>query len=162
MQRVEFTIVITTANADSDAIKMDQKIRKQAMPHVRTRGHHATETAEDYVEAVSDEIEESGECRVSDLAKRFAVSHVTVSRIVGRLVSEKLLETAPYQPITLTPEGRKLAKRVKRRHDVVLKFLLALGVDSETAAIDSEGIEHHVSDKTLAAMKKFITRSSQS
>lgn len=130
------------------------------MPHVRTRGHHATETAEDYVEAVSDEIEESGECRVSDLAKRFAVSHVTVSRIVGRLVSEKLLETAPYQPITLTPEGRKLAKRVKRRHDVVLKFLLALGVDSETAAIDSEGIEHHVSDKTLAAMKKFITRSS--
>ena len=139
---------------------MDREIKKRAMPHVHTRGHHATETAEDYVEAVADEIAETGECRVSDLAKRFAVSHVTVSRIVRRLTLEKLLETAPYRPITLTSKGQTMANRVKKRHEVVLDFLLALGVDSESAAIDSEGIEHHVGDKTLAAMKKFIKRNS--
>lgn len=135
---------------------MEKESKNRATPHVQTRVHHASETAEDYVEAVFNEIAETGECRVGDLARRFAVSHVTVSRIVSRLAAEELLVTAPYRPITLTVEGRSLAKRVKRRHEVVLNFLLALGVDAETAAIDSEGIEHHVSDKTLSAMRRFM------
>jgi len=124
----------------------------------RTREQHATEMAEDYVEAVQELIDSQGECRVQALARHFSVSHVTVSRTVGRLQKDGLLETAPYKPITLTTKGRKLADRVKKRHEVVLEFLLALGVDEKTAQIDSEGIEHHVSEKTLAAMKKFLKR----
>jgi len=139
---------------------MKDDSKQNSTPHVKTRQHHATETAEDYVEAVFDEITESGECRVGDLATRFGVSHVTVSRIVNRLATEQLLVTAPYRPITLTSEGSKLAKRVKRRHEVVFNFLIALGVHAETATIDSEGIEHHVSSETLAAMKRFIKNQS--
>lgn len=135
---------------------MTKQRKPQSSPHAETRQHHASETAEDYVEAVFDQIAETGECRVGDLAKRFSVSHVTVSRIVGRLVNENLLATEPYRPITLTSQGKKLATRVKRRHEVVFDFLIALGVDHTTATIDSEGIEHHVSPKTLAAMKRFI------
>ena len=125
-------------------------------PHAKTRSHHANETAEDYVEAVFEIIAETGECRVLDLARFFDVSHVTVSKIVRRLDGLGLLETAPYRPITLTAEGKKMAKKMQARHQTVLQFLLALGVDETTASIDSEGIEHHVSDKTLAAMKKFL------
>ena len=69
------------------------------------------------------------------------------------------LKTAPYKPVTLSAKGKKLADRVRKRHEVVLKFLVALGVDATTAAIDSEGIEHHVSEPTLAAMKRFIKHS---
>lgn len=130
--------------------------QSRSVPHSRTRADHANETAEDYVEAVFDVIEEKGECRVLDLARHFDVSHVTVSRIVSRLKSEELLDTAPYRPITLTRAGEKLAKRMKKRHAVVFEFLVALGVDQRTAQMDSEGIEHHVSEKTLAAMKRFI------
>jgi DtxR family manganese transport transcriptional regulator len=122
----------------------------------RTRAQHATEMAEDYVEAVQELIDLKGECRVQELARHFSVSHVTVSRTVGRLQKDGLLETAPYKPITLTSKGKKLADRVRKRHEVVLEFLLALGVDKKTAEIDSEGIEHHVSEKTLAAMKNFL------
>ena len=127
----------------------------RSIPHRRTRESHASETAEDYVEAVFEIIEDSGHCRVGDLAKRFGVSHVTVSRIVKRLVSEKLLETAPYKPITLTSAGVKLAKKMQKRHLIVFEFLVSLGVDERTARIDSEGIEHHVSEQTLQAMKKW-------
>ena len=130
--------------------------KERSEPHARTRADHAQETAEDYVEAVFDVVREKGECRVNDLARHFAVSHVTVSRIVGRLKQEGLMDTAPYRPITLTDEGTQLAKRVKKRHEVVLEFLLSLGVDQKTAEIDSEGIEHHVSDVTLAAMKRHL------
>ena len=130
--------------------------KERSEPHTRTRAHHAQETAEDYVEAVFDVVQEKAECRVLDLARHFAVSHVTVSRIVGRLKQQGLMDTAPYRPITLTAEGTRLAKRVKKRHQVVLEFLLSLGVDQKTADIDSEGIEHHVSDVTLAAMKRHL------
>ena len=130
----------------------------RSLPHRRTRNDHATETAEDYVEAVAELIESKHVCRVSDLAKRFDVSHVTVSRIVQRLVNEKLLITEPYRPIELTEKGKKLAQIAKRRHQIVFDFLLAIGVDEKTAAVDSEGIEHHVSKPTLDAMSDFVAK----
>ena len=133
---------------------------KRSEAFSKTRNHHANETAEDYVEAVFDVLESKNECRVQDLAKHFDVSHVTVSRTVSRLVSLDLLRTAPYQPITLTKAGRQLAKKMKKRHELIVQFLLALGVDQKTAEIDSEGIEHHVSEKTLVAMRRFLRNQS--
>ena len=127
----------------------------QPNQHQRTRRDHATETAEDYVEAVFDFHQEQGRCRASDLAARFAVSHVTVSKIIRRLAREGLVETEPYGPIALTPQGEKLARQSRRRHEVVYQFLLSLGVSEQSAAVDAEGIEHHVSPETLRAMKKF-------
>jgi DtxR family manganese transport transcriptional regulator len=132
------------------------KIKARSVPFSQTRSRHASETAEDYVEAVMEMIEEKGECRVLDLARYFNVSHVTVSRIVKRLQDEKLLSSRPYRPVALTSKGFKLAKQVKERHEIVLAFLIELGVDKANAQIDSEGIEHHVGSKTLAAMKKFL------
>ena len=131
---------------------------QRSNPHSRTREDHANETAEDYVEAVYDVIQEKGTCRVQDLADFFGVSHVTVSRIVARLKSIDLLETAPYRPIVLTASGEKLARQMKKRHAIVFDFLRSLGVDEQTAEIDSEGIEHHVSEKTLAAMKRHLKK----
>ena len=135
---------------------MKDKIKARSVPFSQTRTRHASETAEDYVEAVMELIEEKGECRVLDLARYFNVSHVTVSRIVKRLQDEKLLLTKPYKPVELTEQGLKLAKQSKKRHEIVLAFLIKLGVDKVNAEIDSEGIEHHVGSKTLAAMKRFL------
>jgi len=120
-----------------------------------TRAAHRDETAEDYVEAIAQLMDESGEARVRDLARMMGVSHVTVTRIVSRLQAEGLVNTAPYQPITLTAAGRRLAKRVRHRHEVVLAFLLEIGVPKAQAQIDAEGIEHHVSDATIRAMKRI-------
>ena len=99
---------------------MKDKIKARSVPFSQTRSRHASETAEDYVEAVMELIEEKGECRVLDLARYFNVSHVTVSRIVKRLYEEKLLYTQPYKPVELTPKGTSLAKKVKERHAIVL------------------------------------------
>ena len=42
-----------------------------------------------------------------------------------------------------------------QRHAIVLQFLRALGVSDRTARIDAEGMEHHVSEETLAIMQRF-------
>lgn len=119
-----------------------------------TRQAHRDETAEDYVEAVLQIEEQYGEVRVRDLAQMMGVSHVTITRTVSRLQEAGLLETEPYRPIRLTRAGRRMAEQSRERHNVVLSFLLALGVPRRTAEQDAEGIEHHVSDATIRAMRR--------
>jgi DtxR family transcriptional regulator, manganese transport regulator len=132
--------------------------RNPPNPFVKVRSDHAMETAEDYVEAVSDIVHRTGECRVKDLADHMGVSHVTVTRIVQRLQDEGLVETEPYRPVRLTGAGERLAAASRQRHETVLAFLLALGVPDEDARRDTEGIEHHVGEATLTAMRRFIER----
>ncbi len=126
---------------------------KRSHAHRRTRADHATETAEDYVEAVADFVSSQGSCRVKDLAGHFAISHVTVIRTVKRLMEEGLLSTEPRQPIELTAKGRRLARTAQERHRTVVAFLLAIGVSPKVAELDSEGIEHHLSAETLARFR---------
>ncbi len=122
----------------------------------KVRHDHATETAQDYVEAVSDIVHRQGVCRVKDLAVLMGVSHVTVSRIVSRLVDEDYLVTEPHRPIRLTEHGERLAAESRGRHEIVMQFLLALGVPEPDAGPDAEGIEHHVGPATLRCMARFI------
>jgi DtxR family manganese transport transcriptional regulator len=131
---------------------------KASRPFRRTRHDHASETAEDYVEAIADTLERRGICRGADLAKLFGVSHVTVSKTVSRLRGEGLVETEPYGPLRLTSKGSQLAVKSRKRHETVMKFLMALGVSQSVAEIDSEGIEHHVSSETLSAFQRYIDR----
>jgi DtxR family manganese transport transcriptional regulator len=62
----------------------------------------------------------------------------------------------PYRAIFLTEKGRKLASRCKRRHGIVVAFLLSLGVSEKVAEMDAEGIEHHVSPETLAIFEREL------
>ncbi|MCZ6492575.1 MAG: MarR family transcriptional regulator, partial [Planctomycetota bacterium] len=119
----------------------------------KVRADHAMETAQDYVEAVSDIVHRRGEWRVKDLTQHMGVSHVTVSRIVARLLQEQLVETEPYRPIRLTAQGERLAAESRRRHEIVFSFLVALGVPEPDAGPDAEGIEHHVGQVTLQHMQ---------
>jgi DtxR family manganese transport transcriptional regulator len=122
----------------------------------RTREDHSRETAEDYCELIDLLISETGEARAVDLADRLGISHVAVSKTVQRLQREGLVTSLPYRSIFLTEEGKQLAMRSRERHDMVNNFLLALGVPQSVAESDAEGIEHHVSAETLAAMRKFL------
>jgi DtxR family manganese transport transcriptional regulator len=127
-------------------------------PHSRIRADHASEVAEDYVEAIADAVAETGLCRSSDLVRHFEVTHATVNNTVQRLQRDGLVTTEPYQPISLTPAGKRLAAKSRQRHEIVKAFLQQLGVSEHIAALDSEGIEHHVSKETLAAMKLVLDK----
>ncbi|MCA9185086.1 MAG: manganese-binding transcriptional regulator MntR [Pirellulaceae bacterium] len=122
----------------------------------RTRRDHATEITHDYVEMIAKIEAMHGECRGSDLARQFAVSHVTVTKTVARLKKDGWVQTVPYGPLTLTAKGKRLAKTVRARHETVLAFLKAIGVSEETAEADTEGIEHHVSPETLRCFRRFL------
>jgi len=131
---------------------------QQAAAFTHTRRARQKEIIEDYVELIGDLIEATGEARVVDLAKRLGVTHATVNKVVARLQRDGLVTSRPYRSIFLTDEGREIAAMSRRRHQIVLDFLKAIGVSEENAELDSEGIEHHVSDETLAAFEALTRR----
>ena len=121
----------------------------------RIRRAHQSEVAEDYVEMISDLIAETGEARTVDLAARFGVTSPTVNAIVRRLQREKLVETRPYRSIFLTEAGKALAESSRARHQIVQDFLVTIGVPEIIAEEDAEGVEHHVSEETLAVFTQI-------
>src|SRR5574343_86 len=116
------------------------------------------ELAEDYVELIAELIHDQGEARPVDIAARLGVKVPTVSKTLDRLAREGLITRAKYRPVFLTEDGRALAQECRRRHEIVLRFLISLGLDPETAERDAEGIEHHVSARTLALFAAFVAR----
>jgi DtxR family manganese transport transcriptional regulator len=111
---------------------------------------------EDYVELIADLLASGGEARTVDIARRLGVAHATAVKAIGRLKREGLVTARPYRGVFLTDTGRALADRVRARHRLVVAVLLAVGVSVEDAEADAEGIEHHVSEGTLAAFASFL------
>lgn len=111
---------------------------------------------EDYAELIADLHATAGEARATDIARRLGVTHATAIKAITRLKREGLATARPYRGVFLTEEGEHLAARVKTRHRLVVDVLRAIGVPAEAAEQDAEGIEHHVSDITLAAFARFL------
>ncbi len=130
--------------------------RTQAFQGVRAA--RRSELAEDYVELIAELIHTFGEARPVDIAKRVGVTAPTVAKTLDRLARDGLVTRAKYRSVFLTEEGRALAQECRRRHEIVLRFLVRLGLDAETAERDAEGIEHHVSEETLALFASIAER----
>jgi len=130
-------------------------VEDQARRFARVRLAHRTEVQEDYVELIAELIAAQGEARAADLAERLGVTPATVANTLTRLKQAGLIEMRPYRSIFLTPEGSAMAAQSRKRHKLVVKFLLSLGLPEEIAESDAEGLEHHLSEETLAAMGRF-------
>ena len=130
----------------------------QAAAFRQAREARRSEIFEDYVELIDDLVRTSGEARQVDIAARLGVAQPTVARALTRLTEAGLVERKPYRSVFLSEAGRKLARKGRERHAIVETFLSDIGVDPETARIDAEGIEHHVSEATLRVFRAFSER----
>ncbi len=134
----------------------------QADRFARARTAQSTALLEDYAELIADLLDQEGEARTTDMAKRLGVSHATAIKALSRLKREGLVTARPYRGVFLTETGRKLADRARARHRLVVDLLLAIGVPREAAEQDAEGIEHHVSEQTLTAFAMFVAKTVRS
>ena len=130
----------------------------QADAFRKSRNARRTELMEDYVELIANLTERSGEARQTDIARCLGVTQPTVAKMLKRLAEENLVTQRPYRGVFLTEEGQRLAGATHRRHEIVEAFLVHIGVDPDSARQDAEGIEHHVSDKTLKAFENLLKK----
>lgn len=122
----------------------------------QARSARASALLEDYTELIADLLQEHGEARITDIARCLGVTHPTATKAVARLKREGLAVSRPYRGVFLTEEGAEMAERVRARHRLVVELLIAVGVPEEAAEMDAEGIEHYVSETTLAAFERYL------
>ena len=110
---------------------------------------------EDYLEAIYNLNAEKGYVSAADISERLAVKPPTVSNMVRNLADKGYLEHRKYRGMRLTPSGERIARSVIKRHQVISELISMLGVDDQTAYIDTEGIEHHVHPSTLRRFERL-------
>lgn len=96
--------------------------------------------------------------RSIDIADSMGFSKPSVSRAVGLLKAEGYIEVEPTGYIVLTEKGKEVSGRTYERHRLLTKALAALGVSEKTAEEDACRIEHIISEESIEAIKKHLSR----
>ncbi len=115
-----------------------------------------TPSMEDYLEKIYELMNEKGYARVSDIASSLAVQPSSVTKMLQKLDENKYVSYEKYRGIMLTARGQRMGRLMKERHAMLAEFLRMLGVAEETLQKDVEGIEHHVSPKTLESLQALV------
>lgn len=124
------------------------------MPEYQTPEFHPA--FEEYCEAIFELAEDDVDVIQARIAERLEVSRPAVSEMIRRLASEGLvnLTTASIQ---LTPDGRRLAERVVRRHRLAERFLTdMLGLSWAEAHAEAGKWEHVISDSVESALVRVL------
>ena len=112
------------------------------------------ESGEMYLETILVLSQKNANVRAVDVGEHMGFSKPSVSRAMGLLKKEGLVDNDEQGYIKLTKTGKATAKRIYERHTLLSRLLISLGVDEKTATEDACRIEHYLSDETFAAIKK--------
>ncbi len=112
---------------------------------------------EDYLEAIFHIVAEKHAAKAKDIAKRLSVNNSSVTGALRALAEKGLVNYAPYDVITLTLEGNKLAEDIVRKHEALRDFLVNILCVEETEAEEAAcKMEHAVSHIILNKLILFM------
>jgi DtxR family Mn-dependent transcriptional regulator len=117
---------------------------------------------EDYLEAIFFTVAEKGAARAKDIADRLHVRAASVTGALKLLAEKKLINYAPYDLITLTATGKRIAARVAKKHNALLAFFSdVLDIPREEAEEFACKMEHAIPDHVLerfVGFAEFVSR----
>ena len=114
------------------------------------------ESREMYLETILVLSKSSPSVRSIDVAAHMGYSKPSVSRAIGLLKKDGLVNMDANGYLTLTPEGEAKAKTIYERHTLLSRLLMNLGVSEKTATEDACRIEHYISEETFDAIKRHV------
>lgn len=114
-------------------------------------------TEENYLKAIFNLSEKSGEVTVNELSKALDIKMPTVTSMLKKLASKGFLKYMAYKPVVLTSSGKKEALLVIRKHRLTEMFLVEkMGFGWEEVHEVAEQIEHIHSPKFFNKMDEML------
>ena len=115
-----------------------------------------SESLEDYLEAIYNEILKKNEAKVTDISNILNVKKASVTGALISLKNKGLINYEPYSAITLTKLGEKLAADIIQKHKVMSEFLEnILNLPKDEAIENACKMEHIMSETMFNRMTKF-------
>lgn len=116
------------------------------------------ESAEMYLENILILREKQEIVRAIDIVNLTGYSKPSISRALGLLRQNGMVEVDEDGHITLTGAGEEHAQKIYERHKLLTYFFESIGVDHGTASADACKIEHVISDTTFEKMKEHARK----
>ena len=114
-------------------------------------------TLENYLETIFRLEQEKRFARVRDISAALSVAKSAVTTALQSLSEKGLVNYQPYEPVTLSAEGRQKAGRIVLRHRVIEDFLRnVLGLEAERADSIACGMEHVIDRDALDRFVCFL------
>ncbi|MEA4832797.1 MAG: metal-dependent transcriptional regulator [Oscillospiraceae bacterium] len=117
---------------------------------------HIQESGEMYLETILILSKRSSSVRAIDVGEYMGYSKPSVSRAIGLLKEGGFVTVENEGFLTLTEEGKEVAKKTYERHTLLTEAFIKLGVDKDVAAEDACKIEHDISNETFDAIKRHM------
>ena len=112
---------------------------------------------EDYLEVIFHLEEAHRVARAKDIADQMSVQRASVTGALKALAGRGLINYSPYSYITLTPQGRRAAREIIRRHEVLKDFFTtALQLEPEQAEANACRIEHAIGPRAIERLVRFL------
>ncbi|MBR2047758.1 MAG: metal-dependent transcriptional regulator [Oscillospiraceae bacterium] len=116
------------------------------------------ESAENYLETILMLQQRKGSVRSIDIANELEFSKPSVSVAMKNLRLNGYIEMDSSGEIRLLEPGLEIARQILEKHNLITKFLMALGVSPETAAEDACRMEHVISDESFEAIRRHAEK----
>jgi DtxR family Mn-dependent transcriptional regulator len=115
-----------------------------------------TGRAEDYLRALYEIVEMKGYARIKDIARELDVQPSSAVEMMKKLHQMGFVAYEKYGAVTLTSQGKEIAKVIAKRHETFKKFLEIILVPKEIALKDSHILEHRLHPKTVLQFTRFV------
>jgi len=118
-----------------------------------------SESLEDYLETILELQTTRTVARSKDIAEKMDIKRGSVTGMLKKLAAQNFINYEPYGYVTLTPSGRKIAKKIEARHVFLKDFLFRiLGVDEQTADTTACRMEHAMNKQIFKKFKIFVQK----
>ncbi len=112
---------------------------------------------EDYLEAISELVEQKGHAHVKDIAERMKVTMPSVTSALQALSTRNLLIYQSHSPVVLTRDGEETAQEIRRRHKELRKFFREiLKLDEDEADKEACKMEHVVNERVMSRFVELV------
>ena len=116
------------------------------------------ESAENYLETIYILHKKTGSVRSIDVVNHLGFSKPSVSNAMKQFRENGYVTVDDGGFITLTELGLEVAEKMYKRHELLTKVLISLGVSEDTAKEDACRIEHYLSDESFEAIEKHVAQ----
>ncbi len=113
---------------------------------------------EDYIMTIYEIIKEKKGVKAIDISRKMGVGRSSVTDALKNLSEKKLINYSPYDVISLTDEGEKIAAEIAQKHTVLQDFFQnVLILPPEEAAKNACRMSHAISKEAFGKFVQFIS-----
>jgi DtxR family Mn-dependent transcriptional regulator len=116
-----------------------------------------SDISEQYLKVIYNLTEDGGAAKTTDMANALGVTPASVTQMLHKLARDGYVEHEPYRGTVLRPKGRKIARRITRRHRILERFLSdVVGVEEDVGHDQACRMEHSLSKEAEETLCKML------